>query len=222
MKQKDRIALLEQSFKHEFRDKNLLIQAATHSSLKKGKTRSNEVLEFLGDAILLSIITDIIVRENPQADEGALSKIRSHLITNQNLAATVERMGISKALKMARGQKVSANILSDFFEAMIGAIYLDGGSPSAFFTVRKVYESFWKEISFKNTDFKSQLQEYTQKKLKVNPQYKTVETEGRPHELTFTVAVILNGEILTLGKGKNKKQAEQMGAKNALEKIKKD
>lgn len=222
MKQKDRVALIEQAFKHEFRDKNLLAQACTHSSLKKGKTRSNEVLEFLGDAILLSILTDIIVRENPNADEGALSKIRSHMITNQNLAVTIERMGVSKALKMARGQKVSANILSDFFEAMVGAIYLDGGSSSAFFSVRKIYENYWKEISFKNTDFKSQLQEFTQKKYKVNPQYKTVETEGRPHELTFTVAVLINGDVVSLGKGKNKKQAEQMGAKNALEKVKKD
>ena len=221
MKNQDRIALVEQAFRHEFRDKNLLTQACTHSSLKNSKSRSYEVLEFLGDAVFLSIITDIIVREYPNVDEGKLSKIRSQLVTNQNLSTTIEAMGVVEALKMIKGQKATPSILSDFFEAIIGAIYLDGGMNSAFFSVRKIYENHWKELSIKNTDFKSQFQEVIQKKLKVNPRYKTVETEGKPHDLTFTVAVTVNNEIMALGKGKSKKQAEQMGAKSALEKMKK-
>lgn len=178
-------------------------------------------MEFLGDAVFLSIITDILVREFPQGNEGNLSKMRSQLVTNQNLAATVEAMGIASALRMIKGQRATASILSDFFESIIGAIYLDGGMNSAFFCVRKVYETHWKEMSVKNTDFKSQYQEIIQKRLKVNPQYKTVETEGKPHDLTFTVAVMVNGTVVALGKGKTKKQAEQMGAKSALEKNKK-
>lgn len=221
MKLKNRIKLVEDILGYEFRDKNLINQALTHSSCKtlNSKVKDNELLEYMGDAVLSMVITDILFREHPTQKEGVHTKLRSTITNNIVLAKTVETLGLQKTIKLGNGQKINANILSDLLEAIIGAIYLDGQFHNTYYVIKKIYENHWSGIAQENSDYKSQLQELTQKKFKSKPSYKLVQTEGPPHKKEFTVAVDVNNKIISIGKALTKKQAEQNAAKDALEKL---
>ena len=223
MKVKNRIKFVEDVISYEFRDKNILSQALTHSSCRRfgQKVKDNENLEFLGDSILSTIITDILFREYPHQSEGGLTKLRSAITNNKLLAQTILKLKLAKTLKLGPGQKTNESILSDLFESIIGAVYLDGGFHSSFYVVKKIYEDHWQKIAQDNTDFKSQLQEFTQSTFKIKPDYQIVESTGPAHSKEFSMAVLINGKIECIGKGSTKKQAEQSAAKEALEKIKK-
>ena len=226
MKVKNRQKHVEYVIGYEFRDKNILSQALTHSSCKRfnssNKVKDNENLEFLGDSILSMIVTDILFREYPYQSEGGLTKLRSSITNNKILAQTIVKLKLSKVIKMGPGQKTNESILSDLFESIIGAVYLDGGFHSSFYVVKKVYDSYWQKIAQENTDYKSQLQEYTQSNFKVKPDYQVLDSTGPAHNKEFSLAVLINGKIEGLGKGSTKKQAEQDAAKEAIEKIKKN
>lgn len=226
MKVKNRIKHVESVIGYEFRDKNILSQALTHSSCKRFNqsqkiVKDNENLEFLGDSILCMIVTDILFREYPHQNEGGLTKLRSSITNNKTLAQTIVKLKLSKVIKMGPGQKVNESILSDLFESIIGAVYLDGGFHSSFYVVKKVYDSYWEQIAQDHTDFKSQLQEYTQLHFKIKPEYQVLDSTGPAHNKEFSMAVLINGKVEGLGKGPTKKQAEQQAAKEAIEKIKK-
>lgn len=222
---KNRIKHVEAVLGYEFRDKNILTQALTHSSFKRHKhkkIKDNENLEFLGDSILSAIITDIIFKEYPHQKEGGLTKLRSSICNNKNLANTMSKLKLTKVIKMGNGQKINESILSDLFESLIGSIYLDGGFHSSFFVIKKIYDNYWQKIAQESTDFKSQLQEYTQSAFKLKPEYQVVDANGPAHNKEFSMAVLINGKVEGIGKGSTKKQAEQGAAKEALEKIKKN
>lgn len=221
MKTKTRLRLIEETFEYTFRDKQLALQALTHSSYRKFafKNRDNENLEFLGDSVINSCITDILFREYPHQKEGNLTKLRASIVNNKSLADTVTNLGINRTLKLGPGQKLSESMLSDLFEAIMGAIFLDGGYHNLFFVLKKVYKENWQKIAVDNTDFKSQLQELSQVKYKTKPEYQMVEVSGPSHERVFKMAVLLNGKVEGVGEGNSKKQGEQNAAKEALEKL---
>jgi ribonuclease-3 len=221
MKFKNRIKLVEETLGYEFRDKNIISRALTHSSCRRfsNKIKDNENLEYLGDAVLSMIITDILFREHPNQTEGGLTKLRSAITNNKILSESITKLGLQKTLRLGPGQKPNESILSDLFESLIGAIYVDGGFHSAFYVIKKVYDKHWEPIAQNNTDYKSQLQELTQSKLKTKPDYQIVSSSGPAHNKIFTIGVLINGKVEGIGKGNNKKQAEQLAAKEAFEKL---
>ena len=221
MKLKHRLKLIEDILEYEFRDKNLLTEALTHSSCRRNnqKLKDYEMLEYLGDSVLNLMITDILYREHGTQDEGMHTKLRSAIINNKTLATTVEKLGIEKALRMGFGQKANESILSDMLEAIIGAVYLDGSFHNAYLITKKLYQTYWADIAQENSDYKSQLQEWTQKMYREKPEYQLVQSEGPAHKREFTVAVMVNQSVMGLGKALTKKQAEHNAAKEALEKV---
>ena len=221
MKLKHRLKLVEDIIEYEFRDKNLLTEALTHSSCKRTnqKIKDYEMLEYLGDSVLNLMITDILYREHGTQDEGMHTKLRSSIINNKTLAQTVEKLGIQKALRLGYGQKINESILSDLLEAIVGAVYLDGAFHNAYMITKKLYDNYWSDIAQENSDYKSQLQELTQKMFKEKPDYQTVQTEGPAHKREFTIAVLINQNVMGIGKALTKKQAEHNAAKEALEKL---
>lgn len=221
MKIKQRIKTVEDIIGYVFRDKNLITQALTHSSCRRfnRKIKDNEKLEFLGDSILSACITDILYREHLAQNEGGLTKLRSTITNNKILSETIIKLNLGRSLRMGPGQKANESILSDLFESIVGAVYLDGGYHSAFVMVRNVYVKYWQAVADNNTDYKSQMQEYTQSQLKVKPEYQVINVAGPAHRKEFTVGCLVNGKVEGVGKGPNKKQAEQMAAKEALDKL---
>jgi ribonuclease III len=221
MKSKHKIKSVEDILNYEFRDQNIITQALTHSSCRRfnQKIKDNESLEFLGDSVLSMCVTDILYREYPYQNEGGLTKLRSAITNNKTLSDTVTKLGLNKSLKLGPGQKANESILSDLFEALIGAVYLDGGFHNAFSVVKEVYQDHWQSVAQNNTDYKSQMQDFSQSRYKSKPEYKVINVSGPPHSKEFTISVSINGNVEGVCKGPNKKQAEQLAAKEALEKL---
>lgn len=221
MKFKHKIKTVEDILNYEFRDQAIINQSLTHSSCRRfnQKIKDNESLEFLGDSVLSMCITDILYREYPYQNEGGLTKLRSAITNNKTLAETINKMGLSKSLKLGPGQKVNESILSDLFEALIGGVYLDGGFHNAFGVVKEIYQQHWQSVAQKNTDYKSQMQDFSQSRYKIKPEYKVINVSGPAHNKEFTISVSINGKVEGVGKGPNKKEAEQMAAKESLEKL---
>ncbi len=203
---------------------SLFKKAFTHKTyaFQKGKSNdSNELLEFLGDSVLNFYITRRLFEFFPNSTEGTLTRKRSHLVNTRRLAKASKEIGFDKFLKVGDSFEGEIgdqpSILADTFEAVIGAIYLDGGwekvSPfiESHFDIKKATDKM---------DSKSKLQEITQKKYGVLPKYKVVSEEGVPHRKSFLVEVSVNGKVQGRGTGPNKKSAEEEAAKQALSKTK--
>lgn len=207
MKFKNRIKLVEDTLGYEFRDKGIISRALTHSSCRRfsNKIKDNENLEYLGDSVLSMIITDILFREHPNQNEGGLTKLRSSITNNKILSETLVKLSLAKTIRLGPGQKPNESILSDLFESLIGAIYLDGGFHSAFYVIKKIYTNHWHQVAQDNTDYKSQLQEFTQSKYKSKPEYQLINSSGPAHYKEFTISVSIQGKVFGVGKGNNKK-----------------
>lgn len=215
-------AALERVIGYRFRDSELLGEALSHKSYaSERKTHvHNERLEFLGDSILAAVVAHELYAGNPQEDEGKLSKRKSHLVSRPNLARWAAEMSLGDYLYLGVGEETSGgrsrqSLLANAFEALVGAVYLDGGYEAA---RRLIVESMRKSAPVAETDFKSRLQEVLQKKYKVPPVYELAQAEGPDHDKTFEVFVRLNKRVLGRGAGKTKKEAEQSAARDALEK----
>lgn len=215
---------LEQLLNYSFKDKDLLKEALTHKSFAaQGPFRHNERLEFLGDSVLGAVVADYVYSRRPEVEEGVLSKIKSSLVSRKNLYLWAAGLELGRFLKLGAGEESSGgrereSILSNAMEAVIGAVYLDGG----FAAVQQICLP-WLEtqrLEIDGEDYKSALQEYFQKKGKPTPQYEVLQTVGPEHDKVFTVGVFMHGEELARGKGKNKKIAEQQAAQKALDSIK--
>jgi ribonuclease-3 len=207
------------------KDESLWNQALTHRSYTEGDlTASNERLEFLGDAVLGLVITEHLFGQFPQWDQGQLSKARASLVRESVLCEAARRAGLPSLLKLspaedAAGGRERPSILSDAFEAVIAAIYLDRGYEAARDYILQYLQPELKSLAegkIPVQDYKSLLQERTQAWWRITPVYEVVEELGTPHRKTFVVEVRLRDLTIGRGTGNSKKQAEQRAAAEAL------
>lgn len=219
---------LEKDLNYRFEDGRLLQNALTHSSFIKEHgdvVRSNERLEFLGDAFFDAIIGEELYKIFPQKEEGFLSRVRASLVCEKSLAIAARRLNIGRYLHIGNGEEKSGgrnreSILADAMEAIIGAIYLDGG----FEAVKKVVLGIFREAidDSKNgkyiiTDYKTALQERLQHQGITDIKYVLIGEKGPDHDKTFKVQLMVNGIPEATGVGKSKKQAEQHAAEVVIE-----
>jgi len=218
---------------YRFKNPGLLAEALTHKSHvneRKGATRShNERLEFLGDAVLSLIISDHLAQLYTQLSEGALSKLKANLVSESSLAQAARRMNLGAMLRLGRGEELSQgreknSLLADALEAVIAAVYLDGGlEASRTFTLGVMQEELRQAEAHQTTpgeeDYKTRLQEWCQKRYDQLPQYVMVRESGPDHQKHFEVEVRVNERAAGIGQGLSKKEAEQMAARCALEQI---
>jgi len=212
----------------QFKDKNLFSLALTHRSWvnEHARTRSsNERLEFLGDAVLEFIVSKELYNRFPDKEEGYLTALRANLVNTVNLSMVAQKMDLGKKLYLSKGEedtggRLNSSILADTVEAVIGALYIDGGIEKA---EKFIYEHLLSEIDKKLEeplkDAKSRLQEYVQSKGFMAPKYDVVAEEGPDHSKEFTIDAVVDGKSWGQGKGKNKSEAAQKAAAIALEKI---
>ncbi len=219
---------LQKAIKYEFQDLKLLKEALTHSSYsnesKKIKNRNNERLEFLGDSILGLIISNYLFRLNKDLPEGDLTKIRAAIVCERSLKNVAKSIGLGEYLYLGKGEESTGgrtrdSILADATEALIAAIYIDGGFKKATnFVLEYMDEIISQAIEGKiMRDYKTQLQELIQKDNKENIVYKLIDQLGPDHDKTFEMNVYIGNKIIGTGIGKSKKEAEQAAAKDALE-----
>lgn len=217
---------LQEKLSYFFKDRGLLLQALTHKSYvneKKEKLIDNERLEFLGDAVLDLIISHLIMEKFSTLPEGDMSKLRASLVNEGSLAIAAEEFGLSRYLLLGHGEELSGgrkkpSILADAFEAVIAAIYIDGGFEEAFGIVSGHFSKLLTKSDL-YIDYKTRLQELTQERLKCMPEYKLTSASGPDHARTFEVELKIGGKLHGTGKGKTKKEAEQKAAKEALERL---
>lgn len=216
---------LEEKLGYKFKNINLLKNALTHSSYAnevRGGFTSNERLEFLGDSVLSLIVSDYLYKQFKNLPEGELTKLRASLVCEKSLCSFSRELELGKFLNLGKGEDHNGgrerdSILADAFEAVLAAIYLDGGMPAA---SRHVMNFVLREL--KNTDdevfkdYKTALQEIIQRNPEESVNYILTGENGPDHDKSFTVEVRLNSNVIGRGTGKSKKQAEQMAAKEAL------
>lgn len=212
-------AALEKAIGYVFRQKALIRQALTHPSLGP---EHNQRLEFLGDAVLEMCVSEKIYAMHPEMHEGAMTQLRQKLVREERLAQVGRAIRLGDALLMDRGFALSGgrenpSVLCDAFEAVLAAVYLDGGFDAARNMVTRLIGDCSENGE---NDAKSALQEYLQAKGRPMPTYETVGEEGPPHERVFTCAVFIDGAECARGTGKSKKRAEQEAAGAALKIIK--
>ncbi len=223
-------AFLEKHLAYRFHDKSLLVQACRHSSfvnehLEAG-LHSNERLEFLGDAVLDLVVGHLLMERFPDLPEGELSRIRARLVNEAQLAHLARELSLGEYLKLGRGEEQTGgrekdSILADGFEAIVAAIYLDGGFQVASDFVKKRFVPLMQgTLSAPGNDYKTRLQEFVQLKYKVTPRYAIVGESGPDHDKTFTAEVCIGKQTIQ-GQGRSKKLAQQAAAQKALEKLEK-
>lgn len=219
---------IEESIGYIFKDKNLLKKAMTHTSYAyENKVDSNEKLEFLGDSILEFISSKYLFKNYPKLQEGEMTKVRAAVVCEKSLYKIATLHNFSDFLYLGRSEKMSNSIkkalIADSVEAVIAAIYLDGGlEPAQKFILENIKEKI--EFASQNVgmkDYKTVLQEELQKNGEVMIKYNLLKEEGPDHAKTFTVNVECDGEKLAVGVGKSKKKAEMEAARIALEELKK-
>ncbi len=217
---------LERQIRYTFKNKGLLENALMHSSYvneqPEANLQDNERLEFLGDAVLNLAVSHLLMERFPESKEGALSKIRSGLVNESSLAEVARKINLGGFIRLGRGEMQSeghkkSSILSDAFEALTAAVYLDGGFDAAVGMVRSLFSTPLNlaAASEKSQDYKTRLQEYVQATLKSFIEYRVVNEFGPDHEKIFEVELSV-GEIRTRGCGKSKRAAEQKAAEKAL------
>jgi ribonuclease-3 len=228
---RDEFDALQQAIDYRFRDRGLLEHAMTHTSRANedvsGGVRDNESLEFLGDAILGFVIADILFKDFPELDEGQKSKIKAALVSTSTLARQAERLTVGDHLLLGRGEEKTGGrrkqaLLADGYEALIAAIYLDGGIEQARAFVHREFAPLLAEARRDGQigqDHKSALQEYLQSHDRPLPEYRLAGTLGPDHRKLFQVELSVRGETLSEGTGASKKEAEQEAARLALEKL---
>ncbi|MBI4905524.1 MAG: ribonuclease III [Acidobacteria bacterium] len=228
-------AVLESTIEYRFKDRSLLERALTHKSYRferpsagEGVLGDNEQLEFLGDSILGFVISEELVSIYPEMPEGGLSKRKAHLVSAQKLYEAAEKLELGQYLLLGRGEEMSGGrskraLLADALEALIAALYIDGGLDTArgFIHDRIIADFLADEASeeSKVNDYKSALQEATQKLKLPTPRYAIVKEQGPEHSKTFTVEVRVGKDLASRADGFSKKSAGQRAAQQALEQL---
>ena len=217
---------LQEAIGYSFSDPSLLAEALTHSSYAHEQHKHmkyNERLEFLGDAVLSIVVSDYIYKHCPDLPEGALTKLRASLVCEKSLFDFAKQIELGSYLRLSNGERRNGgakrpSIVSDAFEALIAAIYLDGGiEPARKHILRFVVPEIEnrKHHSFK--DYKTSLQEIVQKNPGERLEYRLIGSSGPDHDKHFKVEVCLNSNVIGRGGGRSKKEAEQQAAREALE-----
>ena len=230
MEEYERLGPLEDGIGYRFVDRELLHRATIHRSFASESEEDiadNEVLEFLGDAVLGMVVSELLYQRNPSLSEGEMSKLRAFLVCSRSLARSAEGIDLGAYLVLGKGEEKTAgrlkdSLLANSFEAVIAAIHLDGGLQEASKFVdctvyRRLTDAIEDEDNVLFTDFKSLLQERQQSEGHSLPVYTVVEERGPDHAKTFSVEVELDGQAIAVGSGKTKKSAEQMAAELALQ-----
>ncbi len=221
---------LEQKIQYFFKNKNFLLESLQHSSWvnenPEKNLRDNERLEFLGDAVVNLAVAVCLMEKFPELNEGDLSRIRANLVNETQLADLARNLELGPYLLLGKGELLTNgreknSILADALEALIAAIYMDGGFNAAFVFVKKCFDPLLSEAVSpeSNLDFKSRLQEIVQTRQTEMPDYKIIKESGPDHDKTFHVKIEVF-DIKAIGVGKSKKTAEQDAARNALELLK--
>jgi ribonuclease III len=217
---------------YSFRNQDLLLQALTHRSFvnehEAEKLRNNESLEFLGDSVLGFLISSRIFQNYPELTEGELSKMKAYLVSAANLVKLAEGIRLGEFVRLSRGEEKTGGrskraIVVDAYEAIIGAIYLDGGVEAASDFVNRQVEAFLEGQDLKQLtygDFKSALQEHLHNLGRPEPVYRVVDEIGPDHKKTFVVQVMNRDEVIAESSGRTKKEAQQSAARLALESLK--
>jgi ribonuclease III len=219
--------LFETRLGYRFRDRRLLEMALTHKSyLNENPSparEDNERLEFLGDAVLNLTIGHLLMESLPLRAEGELSRSRALVVNEAGLARVAEELALGEWLFLGKGEEQTGgrhkpSLLADACEAVVAALYLDGGYDAAFRVVRQLFEPRLREARDPaNADFKTRLQERAQGQLHCSPRYTVVAESGPDHDKVFEVALSLEGRELARGRGRSKKEAEQQAASRALQ-----
>lgn len=215
------------SFGYQFRDEQLLRLALTHPSVAHETGTAvphNQRLEFLGDAVLGLVLTQKLYEEFPTFDEGPLTKSRAKLVNRHSLAGRARSISLGDHLILSRGEEMSGgrdrpSALADAYEALLGAIFLDGGFEAAREFILREFAGAFDELALIENP-KSDLQELLQSRFPTAPEYQTVQISGSGHDPLFECAVFHNGAELARGQGKSKKAAESAAARVALETLK--
>lgn len=219
----DRIyAEIEEKLGYSFKNQNLLQRALTHKSFNKD---NNERLEFLGDAVLDLVVANTLYVDFLHYSEGDLSKLRAALVNEKSLAKIAQYLNLGKYLNLSNsevnnGGRQKPSLLSNAFEAILGAIYLESGYEKAQNIAEKIINKIYPNIDIDIIkDYKTKLQEITQAKLAKTPEYKVLSSNGPDHKKEFTIGLFLNDELIAQAVGKSKKEAEQIAAKITLKKF---
>jgi ribonuclease-3 len=228
---RDEFETLQRGIAYRFRDRGLLEHAMTHTSRANedvsGGVADNESMEFLGDAVLGFVVADLLFRDFPRFDEGQKSKIKASVVSTATLAKQAERLQLGEHLLLGRGEEKTGGrrkqaLLADTYEALIAAIYLDGGIEHARAFIVREFAPLLDEVrrdGVTGQDYKSALQELLQSRDLPLPDYRLVGTQGPDHRKLFEIEVGVRGEPLASATGASKKEAEQEAAKAALEKL---
>ncbi|MBI2742848.1 MAG: ribonuclease III [Chlamydiales bacterium] len=220
---------IEEKLGYKFKDRNLLLNAFVHRSFfneqRELVKQHNERLEFLGDTVLGLIVSDFLYQELPSHPEGELSHLRAQLVEASACAEYVQKLDLGKFILLGRGERMNEGkgretILSDLFEALMGALYLDGGLEAArLFFVKSFAQDLMHSVKEPLRNWKAELQDYSQKRYQRPPVYKVVGETGPDHSKVFEVAAYIGEQLVGEGKGSSKKEAEQSAAENALKKM---
>lgn len=220
---------LEARLGHRFSDRAVLDRALTHRSYSheagSGVLDNYERLEFLGDALLGFVISDWLWRDDPRASEGVLSRRKQAIVRAGTLAAVAKGIGLGEELRLGRGEESTGgrnkpSLLADAFEAVLGAVYADGGLRSARSFVRRHLGPAlrtMRQAEIVRDDYKTRLQEVVQGELRITPRYRVVAASGPAHAREFEVEVLVGDESWGRGRGRSRKQAEQDAARAALQ-----
>jgi ribonuclease-3 len=218
---------LEKQLGYTFKNKQLLIEALTHKSYKQ--PYDNERLEFLGDAVLDLIVGEYLYKNFPTSDEGKLSKIRASLVNENGFNKLANVLGLGEQIFLSNAEennegRTKPSLLSNAFEALMGAIYLEAGLHKVQEIMISLLEENYEEISLDSLfrDYKTTLQELTQARFSVTPEYRLVGSSGPDHKKEFEVAVVIEGKEYARALGKSKKIAQQEAAFIAIEILQKE
>jgi ribonuclease III, bacterial len=227
LKNQSQLEALQKELGYTFKDRSLLVKALTHVSHDRKKTGSNnEVLEFLGDAVLDLAISDLLIRRFPERTEGDLSRMRAGLVNAVALAEKGNALALGPLLLLGKGEERSAgrkkqSILAGAFEALLGGVYQDGGYDPARRIIERYFAADIIERTLGQQDYKTRLQEISQLLFRVPPFYRLVSESGPDHAKYFVTEISVGGNVLGIGEGKSKKQSEQKAARQALKELQK-
>ncbi len=228
--EKKRLTSLEKDLGYFFKKKETLQRAITHRSYVNEKRlspdRHNERLEFLGDAVLELVISEFLMERHPDFTEGQLSKLRAAIVNEKQLATLARQLRLGEFLFLGKGEEQTSgreknSLLADAFEALLGAVYLDGGFKKVTAVIRKQYHLLLDKGPLQEfyQDFKTELQERTQALFHSIPRYKLVAEIGPDHSKTFEIELYVRDRLMGKGLGRSKKEAEQVAAQQALEQL---
>ena len=221
---------LEERLQYRFHQPELLAEALSHSSYanehRSARLNSNERLEFLGDSVLGFVTAEFLFRQHPDLPEGDLTRIRAALVCEQSLYEVAKKLGLGEFLRLGRGEEAGGgrertSILADATEAVIAAVYLDGGIQAASGLIHRCLLDAEREevVEERRRDYKTALQELVQRHADQVLSYRMADERGPDHDKTFVAEVLLNGVVAGSGTGHSKKEAEQLAAKAALGKL---